>query len=69
MVDWSGGVHTGEFWVELYCMTHGISFPGVGPSSVKKCAEGFAVFMQLLVCVYTCVCMCVCVRHKERESP
>lgn len=43
--------------MELYRMTHGISFTGVGPSSVRKCAEGCAVFMQLLACVYVRVCV------------
>lgn len=64
---WSGGVQAGGIWVELYCMTHVISFTGVDPSIVRKCADGCAVFMELLACVYVCVYACACVCDRERE--
>lgn len=66
VVDWSG-----EFQVDLYSMTHGISLTRVGPSLVRRCTEGCAGFLQLLVCVCTwrvCVCVVRVERVRERKK-
>lgn len=64
VVDWSGGVCAREFWVELYCMTHGIYFTGVGPSLEESVAMAVLCLCMLM---YICVCVKVCVCKKKTK--